>query len=195
MRQLDAQAIMKNNNKCLQPADNKTKLKGGDMNQLFSIGYESAEIGNFISTLKENRVDVLVDIREFPISRRKGFSKKVLRNALNFAGIGYRHEKWLGSPKDLRHKLRVDHDYATFFDKYNKHLHGQSDLLVQLSEELSGNVVFMCYEKCHKQCHRSSVLDALATLVSKRPVHLGVRLNGFEKKATHSDISQSFPAT
>jgi uncharacterized protein (DUF488 family) len=60
--------------------------------------------------LRDARIDVLLDIREIPISRRRGFSKTALRQTVEGAGIAYRHERRLGSPKVLRHKLRSDGD-------------------------------------------------------------------------------------
>lgn len=150
-----------------------TRLKRR-MEKLFTIGYEGTALEDFIRTLKEARVDILLDVRELPISRRKGFSKKALSSALTEAGIRYLHEKRLGSPKSIRHQLREDGNYRVFFCEFNHHLTEQSALLESLAVELKGNVVLMCYEKNHKECHRRSVASALAELLGKTPIHLGV---------------------
>ena len=99
------------------------------MQQLFTIGYEGAELDDFLAVLKAAGTDVLLDVRELPISRRRGFSKNALKTALAEAGIDYRHEKQLGSPKDVRHRLREDWDYNRFFRDFNKHLKKQMALL------------------------------------------------------------------
>jgi len=58
---------------------------------LYTIGYESKSIDNFISKLKNNDISILVDVREIPISRKNGFSKKLFSESLNKNGIGYIH--------------------------------------------------------------------------------------------------------
>lgn len=144
------------------------------MKKLFTIGYEGAALDDFMRALKTAKIDVLLDVRELPISRRKGFSKTALGSALTEAGIRYRHEKQLGSPKTIRHRLREDGNYSRFFREFDRHLTGQSALLKTLAEELKGNVALMCYEKDHEECHRRSVANALAELLGKTPIHLGV---------------------
>src|SRR5687768_10512584 len=110
------------------------------MKRLYTIGYEGAALEDFLATLNQANIDVLLDVRELPMSRRKGFSKTALATALAQHDINYRHEKQLGSPKTIRHKLREDGDYKTFFRAFNRHLQKQNEILLELTEELSGNV-------------------------------------------------------
>ncbi len=142
------------------------------MKKLFTIGYEGADLTDFLKTLKTAKVDVLLDIREIPLSRRKGFSKSALGQAMEAVGISYRHEKQLGSPKMIRHRLRKDGNYQRFFQDFEHYLNQQLCLLKTLIEELDGNVALLCYEKAHDQCHRSSVAHAIANLSGKQPIHL-----------------------
>jgi hypothetical protein len=55
--------------------------------KLFTIGYEGVELKDFITALKAAGATVLLDVRELPISRRRGFSKNALKAALAEAGI------------------------------------------------------------------------------------------------------------
>ena len=142
------------------------------MNRLYTIGYEGADLADFLATLKRAKTNMLLDIRELPISRRKGFSKTALKEALAEVGIDYRHEKLLGSPKAVRHQLREDWNYKRFFRDYGKHLSRQTALLERLTQEVKGNVALMCYEKDHTTCHRDSVVNELANLLDIDPVHL-----------------------
>ena len=142
------------------------------MKHLFTIGYEGTDLDAFLATLKRAKVNVLLDIRELPISRRNGFSKNVLREALEACGIEYRHEKRLGSPRTIRHRLREDGNYQRFFTAYEKHLAHHSELLEALCEELNGNVALMCYERDHTQCHRSTVCSVIAGWLDLTPQHL-----------------------
>lgn len=59
---------------------------------LATIGYQGAPLPAFLATLKAARVTLLLDVRGLPLSRRKGFSKTPLSEALMRIGIGYRHE-------------------------------------------------------------------------------------------------------
>jgi len=44
----------------------------------------------------------VLDIRAAPVSRKKGFSKTPLAQHLSEAGMGYRHLRGLGTPKQGR---------------------------------------------------------------------------------------------
>lgn len=166
------------------------------MERLFTIGYEGSTLEDFLITLDKANIDVLLDVRELPMSRRKGFSKTALSEALSARDINYRHEKSLGSPKFIRHKLRENGNYKAFFRSFNNHLKMHREILQKLSEELSGNVALMCYEKDHLRCHRISVVDALSEILDLTPVHLEVTHNGERKtcQTTYMDISQGLSA-
>ncbi len=154
------------------------------MRKLFTIGYEGAALDDFVHALKAAGINVLLDIRELPISRRKGFSKTALGTALTEAEILYRHEKQLGSPRAIRHQLREDGNYPRFFREFHRHLIAQDTLLATLAQELNGNVALMCYEKNHEECHRRLVADAFAERLGKTPIHLGVGNHAQQASAT-----------
>src|SRR5688572_16080609 len=69
---------------------------GTPMQTIFTIGYEGATLSDFIATLQVAGVRRVVDVRELPQSRRPGFSKNVLRTALEEHGFAYEHRKPLG---------------------------------------------------------------------------------------------------
>jgi uncharacterized protein (DUF488 family) len=145
------------------------------MKQLFTIGYEGADLKDFIETLKVAQVTLLLDVRELPASRRKGFSKNALREALKDVGIDYRHEKRLGSPRAIRHRLRADQNYERFFEAFDQHLERQRDVLEKLMNEVTGFIALLCFERDHRTCHRTPVAEALAALTGIKPHHLGVQ--------------------
>jgi uncharacterized protein (DUF488 family) len=153
------------------------------LKQIVTIGYEGADLGDFLATLKLLEVTTLLDIRELPISRRKGFAKTALREALQSVGIDYRHEPQLGSPKVIRHQLREDNDYSRFFRDFGKHLKKQSALLAALANELSGTVALLCYERDHETCHRKAVASALGEMTGLKPKHRGVQGYAQREKA------------
>src|SRR5690242_19942569 len=69
---------------------------------LWTIGYEKAGLGAFIATLRAAGIATLVDLRDLPLSRRAGFSKRQLRAAVEEAGMRYVHLKALGTPAEGR---------------------------------------------------------------------------------------------
>ncbi len=50
---------------------------------LSTIGYEGKDIQYFIALLKREGITALIDVREKPFSRKKGFSKNKLQEALS----------------------------------------------------------------------------------------------------------------
>lgn len=166
------------------------------MNTVFTIGYEGSSISEFINTLKHSGVGVLLDVREIPLSRKKGFSKTALATAAIKAGIEYRHEKLLGSPKPIRDKLRRDGDYKSYFKAFDTYLQTQTEFLNQLTKNIKGNVVLMCYERDPLTCHRLSVAKKLEKITGRKTKHLAVVPQGRENapKTTYLHIGQSLPA-
>src|SRR3569623_2679467 len=101
-------------------------MRGRGMRNLFTIGYEVVTLDAFIHTLEDAKIDLLLDVRELPASRRKVFAKTALCTALAEAGIAYRHEKCLGTPNADRHRLREARDYDRFFRDFDRRLRPQS---------------------------------------------------------------------
>ena len=76
--------------------------------------------------------------------------------------------------------LKNNSNTAQLISAFDQHLNKQLALLETLAVELKGNVALMCYEKDHEECHRRSVAHALAGLLDKTPIHLGVDGHGWE---------------
>ena len=75
---------------------------------IWTIGYERASSDALLAALKAAGVQVLMDVRDLPLSRRAGFSKSTLRVSLEAEGIEYVHLKGLGTPKEGRLAARRD---------------------------------------------------------------------------------------
>lgn len=166
---------------------------GFNVDKLLTIGYEKTSLNDFIATLKAAGVTTLLDVRELPISRRKGFSKRALSEAVIAAGIDYRHERDLGSPKTIRAQLHADGDYPEFFASFTAYLKSQKPLLKALTTELDGAVALMCFERDAATCHRSIVARHLEYLTGLTTKHLEVTSGGNAKR-TCADTSQSLSA-
>lgn len=144
---------------------------------LNTIGYESSELSDFIASVSDAGVEILVDVRDRAQSRKKGFSKTALSEALNEVGIEYLHLRELGDPKEGRDAARSG-QWTKFLKIYGKVLSSDvaqdaMDLIVRLSNEKS--VCLLCYERDHKACHRKCITDEIENRAGKKARHLGVR--------------------
>jgi uncharacterized protein (DUF488 family) len=142
-----------------------------------TIGYEKADLGDFISTLHLAGVEILVDIRDRAQSRRKGFSKSALSEALASAGIDYIHLKELGDPKEGREAARAG-DFKKFRQIFANVLKSEKataalNTVAELASETS--ICLMCYERDEKTCHRKIVSDHLDKRLNSKTRHLGVK--------------------
>ena len=157
------------------------------MKKLLTVGYEGVSIDDFLRTLKAAQVTLLLDVRELAISRRKGFSKRALADALAGAGIEYRHERELGSPRPIRRRLQDDGDYVEYFSAFGKYLKLQRPLLAELASSLQGSVALMCFERDPTVCHRSVVARHFELLTGLRVRHLGVNdVSAIQRARNHS---------
>lgn len=148
------------------------------MNKLFTIGYEGSDVDRLIQTLINNGIQVLADVRELPLSRKKGLSKTGLAERLADAGIEYRHYKHLGDPKPGRDAAKSG-DHETFLKVFNAHMTKDTtkEALANLLEVASGRLTCMlCFERCASKCHRSIIADEAVSagfevynLVADRP--------------------------
>lgn len=130
---------------------------------IYTAGYESREINEFIARLKKHGISMVIDVREVPASRKPGFSKTALSEHLQSAKIKYLHVKELGSPKTLREKLKEDKNYDHFFTEYGKYLKTKVDIVRNLYRDVISHELscIMCFEREPSQCHRKVVADKI----------------------------------
>lgn len=132
------------------------------MRVLSTIGYEGLNIDGFVSLLHTHGIETVVDIRELPLSRKPGFSKKALADALDRSGLGYVHKVSLGCPKAIRNRYREDGDWGGYTTAFLEHLAKQNAAIDELWDlAKSSRCVLLCYEADYRHCHRSMVADAL----------------------------------
>lgn len=129
---------------------------------VFTIGYEGLDIDAFMSVLVSRGIETVVDIRELPLSRKPGFSKKALASVLNHSGLEYVHMVALGCPKVVRDRYREDGNWKRYTVGFLKHLETRKAAIDELSKlAASSNCALLCYEADFNFCHRSIVADAV----------------------------------
>ncbi|WP_305970457.1 MULTISPECIES: DUF488 family protein [unclassified Mameliella] len=148
----------------------------GTNDQLLTIGYEKLNIDEFVAGLKEAGVEVLLDIRDLPLSRKKGFSKNGLKATLEAAGIEYLHFKALGDPKPGREAARAGkHDL--FVEIFNKHISNDTadEAFEKIAEIIeTKRACLLCFERCHETCHRAIVAEEISARTGAKVRHLKV---------------------
>ena len=131
---------------------------------LFTIGYERGGQVQIIGALKRAGVDIVLDVRELPNSRRAGFSKRGLAAALAEAGIDYRHLKALGTPKAGREANKARR-WLQFWDIVDGAL-ARPEALLALEEAAeiarAQRACLLCLEHDWRTCHRARLAEKLA---------------------------------
>jgi uncharacterized protein (DUF488 family) len=140
---------------------------------LFTIGYEGRSLPQFLEDLGKAGVRQLVDVREAPISRKRGFSKYDLAEALDSTGISYRHIRALGCPKTIRDRFKLDGDWSRYTQEFMAHLAHQQPGLEELRAlVVSGPTAVVCYEADFNHCHRTYVARSVAHPTGARICHI-----------------------
>ena len=143
---------------------------------IHTVGYEKSELDDYVKRLQETGIELLVDVRERPQSRKRGFSKNKLREAVEAVGIEYRHVHQLGDPKPGREAARAG-DHALFVEIFSAHMElpETKEATADLASEISGRrICLTCFERDHSGCHRTIVAEHLANLLDAEILHIKV---------------------
>lgn len=130
---------------------------------LYSIGYEKASLADFLATLTRAGVMTVIDVRDLPLSRRAGFSKRQLQAAVEGAGLTYVHLRALGTPPEGREANRRrawDRFWRIVEDKLAT---AEAEIDLQRAAEiaLASPSCLLCYEADWHICHRRRVAEML----------------------------------
>lgn len=140
---------------------------------LFTFGYEGLTIEAFIERLGQMRVEMVVDVRELPLSRKRGFSKRAFRERLAASGIHYEHLPALGCPKPIRDQYRADGDWSAYTSAFLLHLRSVTADVRSLASTAQGQrACLVCYEADHDTCHRTYVARAARAAGAPAVQHL-----------------------
>ncbi|MGF7205650.1 uncharacterized protein (DUF488 family) [Skermanella aerolata] len=135
-----------------------------ESHKIWTIGYERASSDAVLTALKDAGVEVLMDVRDLPLSRRAGFSKSTLRASLEAVGIEYVHLKGLGTPKEGRLAARRG-DMRLFWSIVDQRMatpEAEFDLLRAVEIARGKRSALLCFEADPHVCHRQRVADDLS---------------------------------
>ncbi len=143
-----------------------------DIIPIWTIGYGSRSIAEFIEVLQQFEIAYLIDVRSVPYSRYKPeFSKKPLAYELEQHGIHYVYMGDLlgGKPDDETCYVNGMVDYekvknAEFFQR------GIERLRTAFSQQQ--RVALMCAEGKPEHCHRTKLIAATLTTQDLPVIHI-----------------------
>jgi uncharacterized protein (DUF488 family) len=132
--------------------------------RLFTIGYEGAIMGDFLGALQKAGVGRVIDVRAVPNSRRPGFSKTPLRNALAEVGIDYVHLRALGTPAAGREAARAGRkaELEAIYAGQLQTPQAMAEGAMMLDLAADKPSALLCYERDPACCHRTLLWQALS---------------------------------
>ena len=141
---------------------------------VYTAGYEGKSVDAFFNHLLKLGIDVLIDVRANPISRKYGFSGARLGQFCDSLGIEYRHVPSLGVPSSARTGLSSFGSYQRLLNRYERSILSQRCAEVEdLGQVMCRRPsVLVCVEKDVQCCHRGRLADAVADTTGLEVVHL-----------------------
>lgn len=141
--------------------------------KLFTVGYEGRTLAQLVRTLADSGVERVVDVRQRPFSRIKGFSATPLFEALRKVGIAYEHIEGLGNPIEIRslfHEGRLDEGRKRYRRLLSNGRAQWVERLVALARVQP--TAILCREKQSDDCHRSVIAEVASEQSKLAVVHL-----------------------
>ncbi len=135
------------------------------MPEIWTIGHSILELEAFLEMLRSFRIEMLVDVRRYPGSRRyTQFNKDNMAPALAEQGIDYEHMEMLGGRRTPAPGSPNTAWRMAQFRGYSDHMatpefqQAMDKLKVWAKEH---RVAYMCSEAVWWRCHRSLMSDQL----------------------------------
>jgi uncharacterized protein (DUF488 family) len=134
--------------------------------RIFSVGHGARDIIDFLATLAAVPIELVVDVRSFPGSRRHPqFGKEALHKTLTDCDVEYLWLPSLGGRRKLTRdpspnpswKVEAFRAYADYMDT-DEFAAGIEELVRRANKK---RTVFMCAETHYSQCHRRLISDKL----------------------------------
>lgn len=159
------------------------------INPIYTIGHSNTSVDKLVSLLKQNKIQVLADVRSVPYSRHvPQANREAIERAVKAAGIKYLFmgEQLGGRPKDIIIKDEhgnLDYSKLASTERFRE---GMDRLLKGASQY---HVCLMCSEEDPSRCHRS-------LLISKELDKLGVEIRHIRRDGhieTQGELEKQIP--
>ena len=139
----------------------------------YTLGYQLHSPITLLRLLTAQNISVLVDVRQNPISRKRGFSRTHLAKSARLSGIDYFHAPQLGTPPAIRKQYANGGTVPDVLKAYEKYLRNRRSYLCSLLKRVtSQRFCLLCLESDYTSCHRSIIAEVLAEMTGWQPIHL-----------------------
>ncbi|MEW5761471.1 MAG: DUF488 domain-containing protein [Candidatus Thermoplasmatota archaeon] len=120
--------------------------------KIYTMGHSNLSLKKFVKALKENSVEIIVDVRRFPKSKTIHFNKSCLMKILADVSIEYAHYLGLGGYR------------AGGYEKYmtTSYWKKSFERLQKLAKRKT--VCLLCLEPDYRYCHRRFIAEELAKI-------------------------------
>ncbi|RPI15127.1 MAG: DUF488 domain-containing protein [Ignavibacteriae bacterium] len=135
--------------------------------EIWTIGHSKHPAEEFINILKSFNIELIVDVRRIPYSRRvPQFNKENIEQSLIENNFGYVHLPEIGGKRDpipnsqnTKWRTKAFRGYADYMET-DEFKEGIRELCELANEK---RTAYMCAEADWKKCHRSLISDHLKT--------------------------------
>jgi len=136
-----------------------------NLKTIWTIGHSTHPLEEFIYILKSYSIELLVDIRSFPGSRRyPHFNKEALQLSIHENDIKYIHIAGLGGRRKVHPNSRNTGWRLASFRGYADYMETDAfkNSIIELEQMAQKErTAYMCSEAVWWRCHRSLVSDCL----------------------------------
>ncbi len=132
---------------------------------IWTVGHSTRSLAEFLEILQAWQIEILVDVRHFPGSRRfPHFAREALGQALAAENIRYEHLVELGGRRPARPDSHNVAWHNAAFRGYADYMEtpafrGGIDRLLNIAR--AGRTAIMCSEAVWWRCHRALIADCL----------------------------------
>ncbi|HEV8528646.1 MAG TPA: DUF488 domain-containing protein [Actinomycetes bacterium] len=144
---------------------------------LVGVGYEGRTVEDLIAQLLALGVSRLFDVRQTPLSRKRGLSKTALGQALDHAGIVYEHRRELGNPKANRPGFAgadaAREDARAYYAELLRRPESHGALEAVAAAGRQERIAVLCFEADESRCHRQVVIEEVQRRLGRDTDRLG----------------------
>ena len=167
-RASNARALTAFGTKITESGGSVRTIREGTGIAIYTIGYERRDGEELMNVLRNQRIKVLADVRERPMSRKPDFRATAIKAFCDEAGIEYQSWPFLGSSVEQREELKSSGDFEAFSQQFRAYARRtMAAHLGRLAESVQKKpTALLCYERLHEDCHRSVIADLLASRIN-----------------------------
>lgn len=146
-----------------------------NMTKIFTIGVNGKSSKQFFEILKNNRIELVIDIRLNNKSQLAGFAKggdDYLGYLLKeICRCEYMHDPYFAPTKEILDDYHLNNDWDLYVQRFNKLIkkRGFKEYFAKKYTKY-GSICFLCAEKEADHCHRRLIAESIGN--NSQIIHL-----------------------